>query len=147
MDESCGSRLTSLSRTNPWEDDVKFLEILKDLRVVLLEQVGFQKRSWCTYTSPCIVLQSRMAARLSSAARKSKGLTGNVGRSRADRQFRIIKVFCIWQGFFCKSWIWVKSWLTVVGFLSCCMDNSSILACLSRSVSSQQILRCLALVL
>ena len=41
---------------------------------------------------------------------------------------------------FCDSWIWVIIWLTVVGFLCCCTDNSSLLACLAPSVSSQQIL-------
>ena len=41
---------------------------------------------------------------------------------------------------FCNSRIWVTNWLTVVGFLPWCIDNSSILACLTRSFSSQQIL-------
>ena len=39
---------------------------------------------------------------------------------------------------FTKSWIWVNNCLTVIGFLSWCRDNSSILACLARSASSQQ---------
>ena len=42
---------------------------------------------------------------------------------------------------FCNSWIWVKSWLTVAGSLFWCIDSSTTLACLARSVSSQQILR------
>ena len=52
------------------------------------------------------------------------------------------KFSCVWQAvhFVRKSWIWVKSWLAVEGFLSSFIDNSSILACLPRSVSSQQIL-------
>ena len=41
--------------------------------------------------------------------------------------------------FFCKSWICINNWLTGIP-LSRCMDNSSNLACLARSVSSQQIL-------
>ena len=36
--------------------------------------------------------------------------------------------------------MWVNNWLTVEGSLVCCKDNSSFLACLARSVSSQQIL-------
>ena len=41
---------------------------------------------------------------------------------------------------FCNYWIWAITWLTVVGFISWCIDNSSVLACLALSVSSQQIL-------
>ena len=38
---------------------------------------------------------------------------------------------------FCKSWIWAIVWLTLVGFLRCCTDNSSLLPCLACSISSQ----------
>ena len=87
--------------------------------------------------------QSRIAATNGSGTRNTRGLTGNAGRSRAARCFRIVthsiasdKEFTL----FCTSWIWVNNWLTAVGFLTCCIDNSSIFNCLARSVSSQQIL-------
>ena len=52
LSEFCGSRIMSLSGAtvvpaisslNPQEDDAKFLEFRRELRVVLLEQGGFQK--------------------------------------------------------------------------------------------------------
>ena len=42
---------------------------------------------------------------------------------------------------FCKSWTWGDNWLTAERSLVCCKVNSSLLACLARSVSSQQIHR------
>ena len=83
----------------------------------------------CVALSKCIVRQFRIAARHGSGSRNSRGLTGNVGLSSAarcasDEEFIL----------FCKTTIWVNNWLTAVGFLSWCKDNSSILACLARSV-------------
>ena len=69
---------------------------------------------------------------------------GWLGCSNAARCLRIVKILLLRpKNSPCSvnPEFWGKSWLTIVGFLSCCMDNSSILICLARSVSSQQFLR------
>ena len=54
----------------------------------MLEQVVFQKH-FLKYPS----WQSRIAAKHTSDSRNSRGLTGNVGHSRAARCLRIVKFF------------------------------------------------------
>ena len=126
-----------VSGLSSWEEDANFLELLKSWGP------SFKSVSWSTHSIPCIVLRSRIAARHDSGTRKSTGLTGNVGWSRAARCLRIVKNSLVSDKeftLFCKYWIWVNNWLTVVEFLSWRKDNSSFLACLARSASSQQIL-------
>ena len=75
-----------------------------------------------------------------SGTRNSRGLTENVGRSRAARRFRIVKIFSHLtrnSTLFWNSWIWVKSWLTVVGSLSWCIDNLCSSICFFATSSSQ----------
>ena len=83
----------------------------------------------------CIMRQSRIAPRHGSGTRKSRGLTGNVGR--ATPWVKIVKILTCQT---MNSWIWVNNWLTFVGFLSWWITNYSILACLARSVSLRKIL-------
>ena len=67
---------------------------------------------------------------LSWVAPELLAVSGSWNSLASDKEFTL----------FCKSWIWVNNWLTVKGFLSWCIHNSSILACLARSASSQQVL-------
>ena len=87
IDESCGSRINSISGLivfpvvsglNRREDDAKFLES-------------------STKAEEGPLRESRIAARHCSRTRNSQGLTGNVGRSSAARCLRIVKISCTWQ--------------------------------------------------
>ena len=150
IDELCDSRLTPLACSNifpvvpdpnPQEDAPKFREFSKRA------EDGPSQASTLPKTFPvipiiipCTMRQSRIAAGHLSGTLNIQRLAGNVGLLAVSRSYNSLasaKEFTL----FCKSWIWVRSWLTVVGFLSCCIDSSSILNCLALSVSSQQILR------
>ena len=108
IDECCGSRIISpaglfvfpsVSGPSSWEEDANLLELLKSWGP------SFKSVSWSTHSIPCIVRRSRIAARHGSGSRKSKGLTGNVGCSRAARCLRIVKCSRIWQGIYFVLWI------------------------------------------
>ena len=107
-----------------------------------LSRWSFKNVSCYTRTIQCITRQSRIAARQCSGTQNSRSSIGNVGRSRAASWFRIVNSLSSDKEFtfFCTSRVWAINWLTVAGFLYWCTDNSCILACLARSVSSQQIL-------
>ena len=56
--------------------------------------------------------------------------SGSQNALASDKEFTLL----------CKSWFFAIIWFTVVGFLRCCKDNSSLLACLVCSFSSHHIL-------
>ena len=69
-----------------------------ELKMVLLEQVRFQKK----FPEVPIVVrvssgQSRIAVERTSGARNIPGLVGNVGCSRAARCLRIVQISCVGQ--------------------------------------------------
>ena len=63
--------------------------------MVLLEQVCFQNVSCSTHSIPCIVLKSRIDAKNGPGTRNNQWLAGNVGRSRADRCLKFVKLSCV----------------------------------------------------
>ena len=68
-------------------------------RVILLEQVGFQKNVPCsTHKILCIRRQSRIAATYTFGTRNSQGSSRNVGCCRAARCLRIVKITLLRQG-------------------------------------------------
>ena len=98
---------------------------------------SFKKRfAWCPCNYPASqrgkVLELRTAEIWSRTCVAPELLSGSASQNSlaSDKEFTL----------FCKSRIWAIIWLTVVGFFCCCMDNSSTLACLAESFSSQQIL-------
>ena len=153
IDELCGSRLTPLPFSfifpvipgpNPQEDDAKFCEFSKRAEDGPSRAGRLSKNvSWSTKSIPCGKRQSesRLGIPLGLGMVKCRlgtwdapellAVSGSWNSLASDKEFTL----------FCGSCIWVKSWLTVVGFLSCCIDNSSILNCLARFAPSQQILR------
>ena len=72
---------------------------LRQASELLLERIIHKRNvNWTTHRIPCMVRQSRIAAKHTSGARNSRGLTGNVGDSRAARWFWIVKVFLLVHG-------------------------------------------------
>ena len=126
----------------PEEKMPKSLKCGRLQRVVLLERVIVHKNvSWNTLTHSVYhaAIQNRNAARFWDSEMEeawsrtwvAPELLPNSGpytSLASDKEFTL----------FCKSRIWAIIWHTIVRFLCCCMDNSSVLPCLAWSVSSQQ---------
>ena len=115
----------------------QILWIVEDCRGLSLNRWSFKSVSNYTRRIVCVSWHSRIATRQGFGTQNSKGLIGNVGHSRGVPWFRIAKFSCIWLR---NSFVLSRTWVKVVGFLSRCMDDSSILACLAWSVSSQHVL-------
>ena len=120
------------------EEDAKFLELLKRVELRPSRADGRSK------AFPEVPTIFRVSCGNPASQRRHgplglgmlRGLTGNVGRSRAAPCFKIVYFSRIWHGLFtlfCKSWIWVSNWLTVVR-IPLLMRRQSINSCLSCSI-------------
>ena len=90
-----------ISALNSWEEDAKSFEIVEECgRSSFLSRWSFKNVSCGTRTIVCTTRQSRIATRQSSGTQNCRGLTGNVGRSRAAPWFRFVKISCVWQGIY-----------------------------------------------
>ena len=94
--------------------------------------VAFQNFSSRTHNIPCIMRQSRIAARHCSGTRNGQGLAGNVERPR-DASFLKRISSCSVKPEFEST---VDNWTCSSGIP---LLNSSIAACLARSVSSRKV--------
>ena len=108
IDEFFGSRLISFSSLfafpsvsgpNFREEVAKFLELLKRAEV-RPSRAGGRSKTFPEVPTiiPCIVRQSRIAAKHGRETRNTGRLTGTVGRCRAARCSRIVKFSCVGQG-------------------------------------------------
>ena len=144
IDEFCGSRLTSHFTVALYflECQVSILEKRMPNSLNCWRSWGSSSRagsrsknvSWSTHNIPCIVRQSRIAATHGSGTRNSRSWLGTwvapelLADSGSSNSLASDKKFTL----FCESWIRVNNLHTVVGFLSWCTENSSILACRAR---------------
>ena len=135
--------LLLISGLTSWDEDAKFFELLKVVGgFVLRGQVVVQNFSIIPYNSVCFAaIQNRSAARSWNSEsfefdQESGSLQScSLFQDRKILMHRTRKLLSFW-----KSWMWVNNWLTVVGFLRCCKDNSSHLACLVCTFSSKHVL-------
>ena len=85
--------VSAASGLNSCEEDAKFFELLKITEnSPSWSKWSFKNVSCNTRTILTITRQSRIAARQGSGTQNSRGLIGNVGRSRAAPWFRIVNM-------------------------------------------------------